>query len=142
MISFLIGVRNVTIGRRCLFVVSIPEDLLLFGELLANAVDAADTGEGQVTVGCVGESRGVRGVGRVARAEIRVIHRHHDRAVLLGHRCYRVRVVGVGQVFLGVQVRRQHEGLPITARRYEASAAAVAYRELVAATAAAAQIER
>lgn len=84
----------------------------------------------------------MRGVGRVTRAEIRVVHRHHDRAVFLGHRGDRVRVVGVGQVFLGVQVRRQHEGLPVAARRYEASATAIAYRELVAATAAAAQIER
>lgn len=142
MISFLIGVRNVAIGRRRLFVVSIPEDLFLLGDLLADAVDAADTGEGQIPVGCVGEPRGMRGVGRVARAEIRIVHWYHDRAVLLGHRCDRVRVVGVGQVFLGVQIRRQYKGLPITARRYEASATAIAYRELVAATAAAAQIER
>lgn len=78
----------------------------------------------------------------MARAEVRrVVHRHHDRAVLLGHRRDRVRVVGVGQVFLGVQVRREHQGLPVAARRDE-SAAAVAYRELVAAAAAAAYIER
>jgi len=142
MISFLISIRNVAIGRCRLFVVSIPEDLFLLGDLLADTVDAADAREGQVTVGCVREPRGVRGVGRVPRAEIRVVHRHHDRAVLLGHRCDRVRVVGVGQVFLGVQVRRQHEGLPVAAWRYEASATAIAYRKLVAATAAAAQIER
>ena len=141
MIIFLIGIRNVAIGR-CLLVVPIPEDLFLLGDLLADAVDAADTREGQVTVRRVGEPRGVRGIGRVTRAEIRVIHRHHDRAVLLGHRCNRVRVVGIGQVFLGVQVRRQHEGLPVASRWYETSATAVAYRELMAATAAAAQIER
>lgn len=105
MISFLIGVCNVAVGRCCLFVVSIPEDLLLLGELFADAVDAADTREGQVTMRCVGEPRGVRSVGRVTRAEICVVYRHHDRAVLFRHRCNRVRVVGVGQVFLGVQIR-------------------------------------
>lgn len=141
MIIFLICICNVAISR-CLFIVSIPEDLFLLGDLLADAVDAADTREGQVTMGCVGEPRGVRGVGRVTRAEIRIIHRHHDRAVLLGHRCDRVRVIGIGQVFLGVQVRRQHKGLSVASRWYETSATAVAYRELVAATAAAAQIER
>lgn len=130
------------IGRRRLFVVSIPEDLFLLGDLLADAVDAANTGESQVTMRRVGEPRGVRSVGRVTRAEIRVVHRHHDRAILLGHRCDRVRVVGVGQVFLGVQVRRQHERLPVAARRYEASATTIAYCELVTATAAAAEIER
>jgi len=58
MIIFLIGIRNVAIGR-CLFVVSIPEDLFLLGDLLADAIDATDTREGQVTVRCVGEPRGV-----------------------------------------------------------------------------------
>lgn len=137
----LISVRDVAVGGRGLLVVPVTEDLLLLGELLADAVDAADIGEGQVDVGRVGEPRGVRGVGRVARAETRVVHRHHDRAVLLGHRRDRVRVVGVGQVFLGVQVRGEHQGLPVAARRDE-SAAAVAYRELMAAAAAAAYIER
>lgn len=144
MISFLIGVCNMAIGRCRLLVVPIPEDLLLLGELFADAVDAdaADSGEGQVTVRCVGEPRCVRSVGRVTRAEICIVDRHHDRAVLFRHRCNRVRVVGVGQVFLGVQVRREDERFPVAARRYEASATAIAYRELVAATAAAAQIER
>lgn len=142
MISFLIGVCNVAIGRCRLFVVPIPEDLLLLGDLFADTVDAADSGEGQVTMRCVGEPRCVRSVGRVTRAEICVVHRHHDRAVLFRHRCNRVRVVGVGQVFLGVQIRRQYERFPVAARRHEASATAIAYRELVAATAAAAQIER
>lgn len=142
VIRFLIGVRDVAVRGRRLLVVAISEDLLLLGDLLADAVDATDTGEGQVAVGRVGEPRGVRGVGRVARAEVRVVHRHDDRAVLLGHRRDRVRVVGVRQVLLGIQVCRQHEGLPVAARRYEAPTAAIPYRKLVAATAAAAQIER
>lgn len=141
MIRFLIGVRDVAVRGRRLLVGAISEDLLLLGDLLADAIDATDTGEGQVAVGRVGEPRGVRGVRRVARAEVRV-HRHDDRAVLLGHRRDRVRVVGVRQVFLGVQVCRQHEGLPVAAWRHEAPTAAIAYRELVAATAATAQIER
>lgn len=78
----------------------------------------------------------------MARAEVRrIVHWHHDRAVLFGHRCDRVRVVGVGQVFLGVQVRGEYQGLPVAARRDE-SAAAIAYRKLVAAAAAAPYIER
>lgn len=95
----LIGVRDMAVGGRRLFVGAIPEDLLLLGELLADAVDAADaadTRERQIAVGRVGEPRGVGRVRRVSRAEIRVVHRHHDRAVLLGHRRDRVRVVGVG----------------------------------------------
>jgi len=78
----------------------------------------------------------------MTRAEIRIIHRYHDRAVLLGHRRDRVRVISVGQVLLSVQVRRQDEGLPVTTRRYETPASTIPYRELMAATTAAAQIER
>lgn len=96
MVGLLIGVRDMAVGRCRLLVGAIPEDLLLLGDLLPDAVDAADTGERQVAVGRVGEPRGMGRVRRVTRAEIRVVHRHHDRAVLLGHRRDRVRIVGVG----------------------------------------------
>lgn len=92
----LIGVGDVAVGGCRLLVGPVPEDLLLLGDLLADAVDAADARERQVTVGRVREPGGVRRVRRVTRAEVRVVDRHHDRAVLLGHGRDRVRVVGIG----------------------------------------------
>lgn len=59
----LVGVGHVAVGGCRLLVASISQYLLLFGDLLADAIDAADTGESQVAVGRVGEPRGVRGVG-------------------------------------------------------------------------------
>lgn len=59
MIGLLIGVRDMAVNRRRLFVGAIPEDLLLLGDLLADAVDAADAGERQIAVGRVGEPRRV-----------------------------------------------------------------------------------
>lgn len=59
MIGLLIGVHSMAVDRRRLFVGTIPEDLLLLGELLADAVDATDAGERQIAVGRVGEPRRV-----------------------------------------------------------------------------------
>jgi len=59
----LIGVGDMAVGGRRLLVASVPENLLLFGDLLADAVDAANPREGQVAVGCVRQPRGVRGIG-------------------------------------------------------------------------------
>lgn len=81
----------------------------------------------------------MRGVGGMARAEGRVIRRHYNRAILFGHRRDRVGIVGVGQMFLGVQICGEHEGLPVAWR--DESTAAIAYRELMATAAAAAYIE-
>lgn len=69
-------------------------------------------------------------------AEIRIVTGDDYGAVLLGHRRDSVRVVGVGQVFLGVQVRREHQRLPVPSRGRDETAAAVPYGELVAAAAA------
>lgn len=63
MIELLIAVRDMAVGGRSLLVGPVPEYLLLLGDRLADAVDAADVTKGQVGVRRVGEPRGVRGVG-------------------------------------------------------------------------------
>jgi hypothetical protein len=96
----------------------------------------------EVAVGGVGEPGCVGGVGGVSGAEARVVHGHDDGPVLLGHGRHRVRIVRVRQVFLGVEVRREDEGLAVPARRAHEAAPAVADGELVAATTSSAQVKR
>ena len=81
-------------------------------------------------------------VGRVSGAEACVVHRYDDRAVLLRHGRHGVGVVGVGQMLLGVQVRRQHQGLAITAGSADQASATVSHGVLVTAPTAPTQIER
>lgn len=90
--ELLIGVCNMTIDGRRLFIGSIPETAL-FGDWFA---DIGDTTKGQVAVGRVGEPRSVRGVGRVTRAQIRIVHRHYNGTILLGHRRNGIWVIGIG----------------------------------------------
>ena len=112
--------------------------LALLGHRFAGVRDPAD----QIAVRRVRKTRGVRRVRRVPGPKIRVVDRHDDRAVLLGHRRHRVRVVGVRQVFLRVEERRQDQRFPVATRRPDETAAAVSDRELMATAAASAKIER
>lgn len=132
----LIRIREVSVGGR--WPDGSNSQLALLGHRFASVRDTAD----QVPVGRVRKSRGVRRVRRMSGSKIRVIHRHNDRAILLGHWRDSVRVVRVRQVFLGVEERRQHQRLPVTTRWTHETAAAVSDRELMATAAAPAKIER
>lgn len=132
----LIGIREMSIDRG--WSDRSGPQLALLGHRFAGVGQAAE----QVTVGCVREPGRVRRVRRVPRAKIRIVTGHHDDTVLLGHRGDRVRVVRERQMFHRVQVSREDQRLPVTARRRDKTSAAVPNRELMATATAPTDIER
>lgn len=132
----LIIIRDMSIDRRR------PDrsdlQLALLGHRFPRVRYAAD----QIAVRRVRQAWSVRRVRRMPGPKIRVVDGHNDRAVLLGHRRDRVRVIRVRQVFLGVEERGQHQRLPVTAGGPDETAPAISDRELMATAAAPAKIER
>lgn len=57
----------------------------------------------------------------MSRPQVRIINRNYDGAVLLRHRRNRVRVVGVRQMLLCVQIGGENEGFAIVSRSTEAA---------------------
>ena len=132
----LIRIREMAVHRR--WPDGSDSQLALLGHRFAGVRNPTD----QIAVRRVRKTRGVRRVGRVPGPKIRVVDGHNDRAILLGHRRDRVRVVGIRQMFLSVEERRQDQRFPVASRRPDETTTAISDRELMATTTASAKIER
>lgn len=133
---FLVRVREMSIYRRR------PDgsdsQLALLGHGFARVRYSTD----QITMRRVRDPRCMRSVRRVSGSKISIVNRHHDRAILLGHRRDSIRVVRVGQMFLSIQESRQYQWLPVTTWWSDETTTTIPDSELMATTAAPAKIER